>query len=222
MSNKKIYIYGGGTFVHVRPHFSISAVAYGSASSKLNVMLSKMVREFPLDHFEVIHVPTKMANTDSSIETNDDVLEHVNLTLKDPETVCIVMSCAICDFKAESLSFYQYEDYDIGKQYPILESSESFGLQLYPSINIIQHIKKTRPDVKLVSFKTTSGEYIECLSKKTLQNMKDTGSDIVFGNDIKNKFNAICTPNNSFIAYPCRYTALGELSKLIIYDLTRG
>lgn len=220
MTEKKIYVYGGGTFVHVRPHFSIAAPAYGSAASNIQTALSKRVRAFPLENFRVIHVPTKMAQKDSLIETNTDLFNHVSGILKDPETACIVMSAAICDFNVESLSFHEEDDYDIGKQYNRLDSSMPFGMYLCPSRKIIRDIKRLRPDVKLVSFKTTSGEDLDYLRHKTLVSMKDAGSDIVFGNDIKNKLNIIRLSKHAHIDYPDRYMALMELCKYIVNELT--
>lgn len=218
---KKIYVYGGGTLVHVRPHFSIAAPAYGTAARTIYQNLSKTIRPLGLEYFEVIHVPTKMSDPSSFIETNDQLSKHVFRALNDPNTACIVMSCAICDFKPESISFDEIYDDKIGKDKDRLNSYESFSLNLCPADKIINMVKKQRPDVKLISFKTTSDESFGSLVDKTILSMEKSGSDLVFGNDVAHRFNMIRTAKDNYVSYPNRYVALMELNKRIVEMLNK-
>ena len=118
---KKIYIITGGTMVHVAPHFSLCAPAYGQVGDDLSeaLVLPLMDRDLPYD---VQVLPTRMALSSVQdylcykkfesiykeaglrhLETNDDLSQLVDYLIAQDDTRCIVMAAAVCDFKPDML-----------------------------------------------------------------------------------------------------------------------
>lgn len=189
MNKRKIVVIGGGTMVHITPHFSLCAPAYGKVAKSIhNELCTKSGKD------DSILVLTKMAQSDPqlspSIETNEDLSQYVDFLLNDDSVKCIVMCAAVCDFEPKKLT--QTNDtllYKFGKSQERLSSTYNVSLNLKPSEKIISKIKQKRPDIFLVTFKTTSGVSDEkTISLGTLSKEKNK-SDIVFANDIKKKNN---------------------------------
>jgi phosphopantothenoylcysteine decarboxylase/phosphopantothenate--cysteine ligase len=193
MKQRKIVVIGGGTMVHVTPHFSLCAPAYGKVAKSIHDKLCAKGGDV-----ESVLVLTKMAQTKPQlsplIETNDDLSQYVDTLLEDDSVKCIVMSAAVCDFEPEKLA--QSNGvllYDFDKSQERLSSSYKVNLNLKPSEKIVSKIKQKRPDIFLVTFKTTSDVSDEkIISSATLSREKNQ-SDIVFANDIKRKKNFLVT-----------------------------
>ena len=199
--------------VHIMPHFSISAPAYGKVGREIYCLLDANISN---DEYNIFLIKTKMAgvnsdevtehlksfNLKSTIETNDELKSFVEVVSKESSTHAIIMSAAICDFEPEELSGYEDKTpvtiTDFGKDKKRLHKAHSLALKLKPSRKIIDIIKKTNPTVFLVTFKTTAGESEEVLVEKSFYNLERSQSNMVFGNDIKNKINLIVTEDEVF------------------------
>lgn len=187
---KKVIFISGGTMVHIRPHLSLCAPAYANISNLFyNEFQEKNIKK--LLPFEYIQTFTKMADSKSHIETNEDMVGYVKELIRDPSVKCIIMAAAICDFDVSSIETYTTSSLDIGKQFDRLKSNEEVSLNLVQSDKIVSLIKKHRPDILLISFKTTSGDSLDYLTNKCIESMEVNDSDFVFGNDIKNKVNIL-------------------------------
>jgi len=133
---------------------------------------------------------TKMACAESRIITNDDLLAQVELELSRPQLEAIIFTAAVCDFDGrvrvgDSLA-------PNGKNAKRLETSEGQQeLALFPARKIAPIIKKTRPDVRLVTFKTTIHQGNEVIIAKARKQMADSGADLVLANDVGNHKNIL-------------------------------
>ena len=182
MSLKKIFhVVGGGTVNYVRSHMAISAPAYGGTARQIDTQLKEMGANTQL------HL-TKMACAgQSKLETNDDIAQLVDELLADPETAAIVFNPAITDFNGK------IGDVESGKYAERLRSRESVGAHIEISMadKIVPRIKERRPDVKLVSFKTTTHVDEDTQYQRGLEQLKGAKSDFVLANDTGTRLNMV-------------------------------
>lgn len=191
---KKVLIISGGTMVHVAPHFSLCAPAYG----KVGEDFAEVCRDKTINH-EL--VKTKMAGG-YSIETNEDLENFItSVLLKEEDIGAVVFAAAVCDWKPETLFTQNGQDgeftEEFGKDQPRLSSKYDCTLDLIPTSKIIHHVKNIRPDVFLVTFKTTSNDE-EALFQKARKNQLDSGADLVFANDIATHKNMVVGKHTIF------------------------
>lgn len=174
----KILIMGGGTFSDVTPHLSLCTRAFGTTAKQLKEYCDKHQADSRL-------VLTKMADSSSSLITNADVHEYVQEALKDPELKAIIFNVAMCDFSGAVLNhFEQFR----------LESDKEYQMSLYPNTEkLIAKIKRQRPDIFLVSFKTTAEATQTNQKYKAHQQITNCNSDIVLANDITTRNNILVT-----------------------------
>lgn len=195
--------------VHISPHFSICAPAYGEIGKKIYNGLDQLLSKESNSIHKVYLVNTKMAGVNkadtiekmvdigikSQIETNEDLFKFVQKILLIPETAGVIMAAAICDFEPVQLDADGQKGKltitEFGKGQKRLHHINSVTLQLNPSQKIIDIIKATRPDIFLVTFKTSAGITKDELFKQAHHNLKRSNSDFVFANDIQNYQNFI-------------------------------
>lgn len=194
---KKIYVLGGGTVFHVRPHFALSAPAYGKVARSIAAELRAK------SDYEVHLGLTKMAGTEdvenfhSLGETNHDVALFLEKIVTDPDTKMIFMSVALCDFEGSVGNFEgdKFHPTLSGKGQPRLKTSEgSQMLRLTPAQKLIGEIRKQRKDIFLVGFKTTAGENEAVTYEKGLELLKKNSCNLVVGNDVQTGLNMIIAP----------------------------
>ncbi|MCP4280129.1 MAG: hypothetical protein GY776_08995 [Alteromonas sp.] len=169
MSN--IVIFGGGTVSHVRNHLGLCAWSRGTTARKLKQLLPQAKL-----------VLTAMGSESSQIVTYMDLHNEVFKACADPRTSVIVMSCAIPDFEGE------VDGIANGKHAARLQSrgdAPSITLRAVPKL--IDDIKHRRPDIKIVGFKTTTGDTIEQQRDKA----ERMGVDYVIANDVVNRRNLL-------------------------------
>lgn len=225
--SQNIYIITGGTIVHVTPHFSICAPAYGKVGL---ILYDYLMEHSKSNQYSIYLIKTKMAgansakviehlkylNLKSSIETNDNLEKLVKVISQRSETKSIIMASAICDFEPEELLGYEDKTpikiTNFGKDKKRLHKAHSLELKLKPSRKIVDIINKTNPQIFLVTFKTTAGSTEEILIEKSLFNLKRSSSDLVFGNDIHHKINLIVTEEDEVLNFENRETALEGFS----------
>jgi len=189
---KKLIIISGGTMSDIRPHLSLCAPAFGTVGKQIKKRCDANTRLFNgIDvHLEL----TKMAGG-KLLNTVDNVRGYVRSMLKDEEVIGIVMAAAICDFKAERIEGLPHDG--IGRDKSRIKTKRHDGndqhmyVFMSPEEKIISEVKKIRPDIVLVGFKTVSDVSSQELLDATKKAKLDTGADIVIGNDIAKRMNAV-------------------------------
>lgn len=185
-----LYLLGGGTIDHVRPHFAIAAPAWGTTAMTLAHRID--ARGLFADHRKRT-ILTRMANPASRIETNEDVAILLDELTADPETKVIFLSMALCDWRAEILG-----DPRRGKLAPRLKTDEGgVSVELAPAEKLVRRVRKTRKDIFLVAFKTTAGATSDEQFLAGLRLLKTASANLVFCNDIHARRSMIVTPEQA-------------------------
>lgn len=199
---KKVVILGGGTFSKVACHLSLATPAFGTTAKKL-FELFKLNSPNP-----VKLVLTKMADSSSTLVTNEDVESYVDSLLQDASIGVIVMNVAMCDFKMENPSFKER-----------LDSSEDYNVVLEGiKSKVLIKIKEKRPDILTVAFSTTSGATVQEQSAKACRVLKY--ADYVFANDVGNRRNMLRYKDHS--VYDERDVLLNYMVKEIVSDSSQN
>jgi len=206
-----IVIFSGGTMVHVTPHFSLCAPAYGKVGVNLYDRLSVLTRGLP---FTITHHQSRMAG--GTFETNKDLKSLLTKVLEDPSVKGIVMASAICDFDPTMLTSLDTVVSDFGKTAKRLSSKESYLLRITPADKLVSLIKLKRPDITVMAFKTTSKEILPSLEAKSRARVNDGSADIVLGNDIATYTNIVVSSGDSTYVAKDRKDAIScACSKLV-------
>lgn len=193
--NKKVVIIGGGTFSHVRTHLALATPAFGKTAKSL---YEKCKDKFP--NMDVELVLTKMADSNSKIVTNEDVSKYIDELVEDNTVKMVFFNVALCDFDghvsggesgkyAERLESQKFTD-KYGGNYG------GYKMWLTPTEKIINKIRKTRKDIFLVGFKTTSNATQEEQFNKGLNLLKNSSANVVLANDVATHSNFIVTPED--------------------------
>jgi hypothetical protein len=177
---KKIIIIGGGTLQPISNHLSLAAPAYGT--------IAKNIHKLMFDESELIL--TKMADSTSNIVTNKDVENILDDIIKDVKVRCIVLSVAFCD--------YEYDGGDFHGERIITTDNDTLDLRLKVSSKVIDKIRKIRPDIFLVGFKTTTNKTTDDQFLSGLKMMKRSKCNLVLANDTVTRNNIIITPEESY------------------------
>lgn len=233
MKRKRIYVVSGGTMVHVRPHFSLCAPAYGTIGVQLAEALTQKLRDRSLD---VVPIFTKMARTSTRLtgqtsdivkdlgdrglhpETNEDLAALIRHLVSREDTRGIILPAAVCDWKPVAmLGSTSGADEDLfGKDHERLSTSDGeFSLRLAPTEKIVSSIRKERKDIFLVSFKTTAGKQAHETYTAGLTNLKKTSSNLVFANDITEEHNIVVTPEEYPYYCDTREDAVDLLAQMV-------
>jgi len=176
---KQIVILGGGTSNKVRPHLSISSVAYGTTARKLADLA-----ELKFPNLTTKLVLTKMADSTSKLESTLDVDAYITSLVNDNTVKIIIFSIAMVDFHLKVHSPWQRlsskEDY----------AAELLGIQE----KTLAKIRKHRKDIFVVGFKTTYNASKSEQFAKGLDLLKRCSLNLVLANDIMHHSNMIITP----------------------------
>jgi len=234
---KKIYIITGGTMVHVAPHLSLCAPAYGTVGQDLDFKIKTNLNKQEVSNdYKTVLLPTSMVDKSPSyeassvfedagidrLETNEDLSKLVDYLIEQPDTRCIVMAAAVCDFKPEHLTLTNEsgESYDdineFGKNQRRLSSNDKVSLHMAGDEKILSKIRKNRKDIFLTSFKTTAGVGHDETYRRGLESLKKNSSNLVFANDIKDKINMVITPEEFPYEEHTREEALDTLADMIV------
>jgi hypothetical protein len=179
---KKIVIIGGGTFNHVACHLSLATPAFGTTARQLYAyMTDPLGFAPPAPDVEVVLKLTKMADHTSNIVTNRDAAFYLQELLDDPEVKAIVMNVALCDFRMRNPG-------DTTR----LSSSENYASKLIGvKGKLIENIKRYRPDIFVVGFKTTAGATIGEQLQAGRKLQVDSKIDEVLANDVSTHSNIL-------------------------------
>lgn len=237
MNYRKIHIIGGGTVAHVRPHLALSAPAYGATVRHLfdAVVCSERHADY------LVHLyTTKMAgnrhqvwtsrsgiedDVPLNLETNADIASLLEAICNDPAPSIVFLPAALCDFEPTSID-YAREDCGgdsepVGKNEPrLLTSAGPRTLSMRPSAKVIQRVRRTRKDIFLVGFKTTTGAEKQAQFDAGLELLKKASCNLVLANDLVTKLNMVVTPEQApyYVSTDRRFV----LRQLVGMALTRS
>ena len=184
-SNAMVEVVGGGTIVHVRNHLALSAPAYGSTAREIAGIFRRRGYQTNL-------TLTRMADTSSPYETNEDMQRLANEIVENKARKIVIWNPAICDFDG------QIGDVVPHRKAERLKSRE--GLQqmtLMPSDKIVSSIRQNRKDLFLVAFKTTTGATQDEMYLAGLKLMKGSHINLVLVNDVVNRMNMVVCPEEA-------------------------
>lgn len=205
---KRVYIIGGGTVSHVRAHLALCAPAYGTTARIIADICAEDERFNSLD---VDLNLTRMAHSDSPLETNADVEHWLNEKVADFDTKIIFMNAALVDFEG------QIDDVESGKYAERLQSREGEQqMTLRPTEKLLKKIRAERKDIFLVGFKTTNGLSEDEQYLAGLNLLKEASCNLVLANDLTTRMNMVITPEEA------RYhvTTNRHLALLGLVDMT--
>lgn len=192
---KKIYIFGGGTFSHVRSHLALAAPAFGNTARQLfHIIESKAFHAFE-EPVDVQLLLTKMADSESNVVTNADVARVLDQLIADPATRVIIFNVALCDYEG------QVAGGPSGKYATRLKTADGDqGMILTPAEKLIGRIRRERKDIFVVGFKTTAGATEDEQRLAGLSLLKRSSLNLVLANDVVTRRNMIITPEEAVYA----------------------
>lgn len=200
MKVKNVYFFGGGTVAHIANHLAVCAPAYGNTAHELKqICLEKDL----FSNCGLCLEQTKMAYSNSHLDTNEDVAARIEELKKDPNTKVIFFSCALVDYKPQSMITISGEENnchtEFGKYTKRFDTKkdQKLLLNLVKSDKIISNIRKGRKDIFLVGFKTTCGATKQEMFEKGLRLCKESSVNLVLVNDTKTRWNMIVTPEEA-------------------------
>jgi hypothetical protein len=185
MSNKIIYVVGGGTMSHVANHLSLVAPAYGATAREIVEELREQIHPAG---YRVQLVLTRLADPASKIVTNEDLEAWLDEVVADPATKAIVFNCAVVDFEFPGGDAH-------GERFET--SKGDVPLRLTPSRKLIGKIRRERKDIFVVGFKTTTGADRDEQYAKGLRLLKQNSLNLVVANDVLTRRNMIIVPEEA-------------------------
>jgi len=205
VDNKRVVIIGGGTFSHVRNHLSLAAPAFGRTArvlnricqesfSKMDVVpiLTRMAGKNLNRHSAKLLAEIKDKDFDARLITNQDISILLDHLTQDDKTKIIFMSAALVDF-----------DGQIGETISdkhatrLLTNDGETTMRLTPAEKIISKIRKTRKDIFLIGFKTTTGKSADEQYIAGLELCKRASCNLVLANDTVTRLNMVVTPEEA-------------------------
>ncbi len=189
---KVIHNIGGGTFNYVRAHLALSAPAFGETAKKIAVLCEQMFN--PREYEVRLHL-TKMADTKSTIVTNNDVATLIDHICEDKNSKIVFMSAGLTDFTGT------IGGVESGKHASRLKTREGTNvIDIVPAPKILSKIRNSghmRKDIFLVAFKTTCNAQSEKQYHEGLNLLKSASVNLVLANDIGTKNNMIIVPEEA-------------------------
>jgi ribulose-5-phosphate 4-epimerase/fuculose-1-phosphate aldolase len=211
---RKIHVIGGGTVAHIRPHLALSAPAYGATVRHLFDAITVSEGDDYLVHLYT----TKMAGNRHQVwtqrlgidddeplnlETNADIARLLDFIVAQPEPSIVFLPAALCDFEVQHLHEFR-EGINAGaymgapgKDQPRLSSQSKYSVSLVPAGKVISQVRKTRKDIFLVGFKTTTGAEKQQQFDAGLELLKKASCNLVLANDLVTKLNMVITPEQA-------------------------
>lgn len=198
---KKIHVLGGGTFAPVANHLALCAPAFGTTARNLATLLGHGFHDILGDDtvvhardegYEIVLTLTKMADPNSRLVTNEDVSRHIDALIADPDTRCIIMNVALCDY--EAVVDGKPGDFHGDR----LKSSEGpRSIQITPADKLISRIRRERKDIFVVGFKTTTNASSDLQYATALRALKRDSLNLMVANDTVTRNNMIVAPEET-------------------------
>lgn len=203
----KCVIIGGGTFSKVACHLALATPAFGNTAKILKGKMDNIASGV----VDTVLTLTKMADSSSTIVTNEDVSDYVDCLLADSSVKAIIMNAALCDFSMKNPS-----------ELTRLSSQQNYTTELRGvSSKVISKIKATRPDVTVVGFKTTCNDTKIQQCTKALDLIAQSNLDFVLANDVGNYSNILIT-NSLSIHKGSRNDLLDVLCQMVADKIKEG
>lgn len=190
--NKKIVIYGGGTHYFISNHFSLCAPAYGETAIQIAELCHTII-----PNMEVDLRLTRMAGGNKHLNTYQDLVHDLEGVVADQTTKVIIMNAAVVDFMPFCLSNSQGDIRDFGKYKPRLHSDQEYTLEICPTPKILRSIRKTRKDIFLVGFKSSTDYSPDQQYIAAMDLLKKNSCNLVLANDTITHNNMVVTPEES-------------------------
>lgn len=231
--SERFYVITGGTIVHVAPHFALSAPAYGTIGRQIAARLVETVADRHADR--TVHLlRTRMAIGDQGpsedehhlykaagierLETNADMDKLIDHLTALPDTRCIVMAAAVCDWEPNGIGYEsRVGPSEFGKDQQRLSThkGECPILYLEPTTKLIGRIRKKRKDIFLVGFKATTGKSEQDCYAAGLALLKRVSANLVVANDLHEKHNVVITPEEFPYWSKTRTGMVNQLCRMI-------
>lgn len=226
---KKIVLIGGGTVSYIRNHLALCAPAYGTTVLTLGEIFENVTTTYDssslgtylIQEYLIDLYTTKMANAvdsfdkptynviDQTLETNEDISNLIDKLIEDQDVKIIIFNPALVDFDG------QVGDINSGKYADRLKTSEGEKIiKIKPTDKIIGKIRKTRKDIFVVGFKTTTNATSDEQYLAGLNLLKENSLNLVVANDTVTRNNMIITPEES------RYSECNDRIK-VLKDLVK-
>ncbi len=194
-----VHIVGGGTISHVRSHLALAAPAYGGTARRLAELCETFWPTVDIN----LHL-TKMADTNSIIQTNEDLRELAGGITADYRSKVVIWTPAIVDFRGAIDEGSSAAPPASGKYNKRLTSDRTYLMALKPEEKLARMFRKDsvngrepRKDIYLVAFKTTSGASELDMYSAGLALLKSSSANLVLVNDVISRLNMIVTPEES-------------------------
>jgi hypothetical protein len=223
---KTINIIGGGTVSYIRNHLALCAPAYGSTAKKLEKLCRQKNSRANNKAYGIYCHLTKMADSTSDLETNEDISNLLDKLIANPDTKIIFFNPALVDFNGSIAPEKEWNvDWETGsisgKYESRLKTSEGSQLMLLtPAEKLVSKIRKQRKDIFLVAFKTTCGATADEQFLTGLHLLKSSSCNLVVANDTKTRLNMIITPEQA--RYSVTTNRDEMLSELVDMTLARA
>ena len=177
MTKATIHVVGGGTVVYVRNHLALAAPAYGTTAREIAKICERRGQPARL-------TLTRMANPSSPYETNEDMARLAAEIAADEKTRIVFWNPAICDFTG------QVGDVTPGRKAQRLKTSAGkIDMHLTPADKIVGSIRRSRKDIFLVAFKTTTGATEDEMHQAGMNLLKN--ASLVLVNDPVTRVNMV-------------------------------
>lgn len=188
---KKIHVLGGGTYAPVANHLSLCALAFGTTARMIVEALGGEGTSAGHD-YDVVLTQTKMADPQSSLLTNEDVARHIETLVADPDTRCIILNMALCDY--EAVVDGKPGDFH-GARFRTADGPRK--LDITPAAKLIGGIRKERKDIFVVGFKTTTDATSDQQYATALKALKRDSINLMVANDTVTRNNMIVAPEET-------------------------
>lgn len=185
VASSDIHVFGGGTIAHVRNHLALAAPAYGTTARQIAEILHRRNRP------AVLHL-TRMADQKSPLETNHDVARRLDEVIADPKARIVFFNPAMVDFEGTVGAVPS------GSKAPRLKTKDgATTIDLVPAEKVIARARKTRKDLFVVAFKTTTGATPDELYRAGLDLLKRSSVNLVLANDVVTRLNMVICPEEA-------------------------
>jgi len=205
--NKQILILGGGTFSNIRTHLALAAPAFGATAKELEILCRER-----FTNMDVNLRLTRMADSSSSLVTNNDINNLVDNIVTDNTVKIVFFNVAMCDYDGK------IGNLESGKYAIRLSTTDNpnLAMELTATSKIISRIRQTRKDIFLIGFKTTSGAAAHEQFAAALNLLKTSSCNLVLANDTGNYRNFIVTPEEG-VYHGNRPDLLKQLVEMTYY-----
>lgn len=180
-----IRICGGGTLFHVRNHLALCADAFGSTAKALASLCARKGHPAEL-------TLTRLADSASPYLTHEDLADLADRWVADPRAKIVFWNPAVLDFHGH------VGEVEPGRKAERLRTRDGdTSIVLTPAPKIVERFRRTRKDLFLVAFKTTTGANADAQYREGLSLLKRANANLVLANDVVTGLNMVIVPEEA-------------------------